>query len=226
MIPLIAKLGHLLSPLTTVATLPARPFCHYDRSKIVNPNDLKAGDIIGFSGNSAISTLINIGTYGIPFWSLSHVGIMAHAPDGRLLIFESTTLENCPCEITGEDFSGTQAHTLDKILKAYEGKVWHYPLYRPLYETEDRRLTEFLMATIHTPYDAMGAFRSAGVGLSWVESCFREQDLHMLFCSEWAAAALADIGIFQTNDANRWNPNHLCRTLLQKELVFKPRRLR
>ena len=52
------------------------------------------------------------------------------------------------------------------------------------------------MATIHTPYDAMGAFRSAGVGLSWIESCFREQDLHMIFCSEWVAAAYADIGIF------------------------------
>ena len=43
--------------------------------------------------------------------------------------------------------------------------MWHYPLVRPLYEGEDKRLTEFLMGTLHTPYDAMGAFRSAGVGI-------------------------------------------------------------
>ena len=77
--------------------------------RIVNPNDLKAGDVIGFSGQSWISFLINIGTYGIPFWGISHVGIMAHAPDGRLLLFESTTLEDMPCEIGGECFNGTQA---------------------------------------------------------------------------------------------------------------------
>ena len=85
------------------------------RSKIVSPDDIKAGDVIGFSGNSWISGLINIGTYGIPFWGISHVGIMAHAADGRLLLFECTTLEDMPCEIAGECFNGTQAHTLDKI---------------------------------------------------------------------------------------------------------------
>ena len=93
---------------------------------------------------------------------------MAHAADGRLLLFESTTLENMPCEISGACFNGTQAHSLEKILKAYEGKVWHYPVYRKLYDHEEKRLTDFLMATIHTPYDAMGAFRAAALGcLGW-----------------------------------------------------------
>jgi hypothetical protein len=95
-----------------------------DLSLVINPNDLKAGDVIGFSGNSWISALINVGTYGIPFWGISHVGVMAHAADGRLLLFESTTLENMPCELSGECFNGTQAHDLTKILKAYEGKVY------------------------------------------------------------------------------------------------------
>jgi len=222
MFPMLQKCGQLLA----TAASPVQALRRREVDKIVSPVDLKAGDVIGFSGNSWISGLINIGTYGIPGWGISHVGIMAHADDGRLLLFESTTLENMPCEISGECFNGTQAHDLDKVLKVYDGKVWHYPLYRPLYESEAKRLTKFLMATIHTPYDAMGAFRSAGVGLSWVESCFREQDLHMIFCSEWVAAAYADIGILPTVDAARWNPNHLCRTLRRKELVFKPRRMR
>jgi len=222
MFPMLQKCGQLLA----TAAPPVQALRRREAGKIVSPVDLKAGDVIGFSGNSWISGLINIGTYGIPGWGISHVRIMAHADDGRMLLFESTTLENMPCEISGECFNGTQAHDLGKILKAYDGKLWHYPLYRPLYENEDKRLTKFLMATIHTPYDAMGAFRSAGVGLSWVESCFREQDLHMIFCSEWVAAAYADIGILPTVDAARWNPNHLCRTLRRRELVFKPRRLR
>ena len=46
-------------------------------------------------------------------------------------------------------------------------------------------------------------------GLSWIESCFREQDLHLIFCSEWVAAALSDIGIFHTDNASPWNPNRL-----------------
>lgn len=223
MLPLVAK---LMSPLMMAVQLPIRPLCQRDLSKIVNPNDIKAGDVIAFSGNAWISALVNIGTYGIPFWSVSHVGIMAHADDGRLLLFESTSLEGCPCEIYGEDFCGTQAHTLDKILKVYDGKIWHYPLYRPLYENEDKRLTEFLMATLHMPYDAMGAFRSAGVGLSWIESCFREQDLHLIFCSEWDAAALSYTGICPTTDASRWNPNRFCRRLRRREILCKPRRMK
>jgi hypothetical protein len=151
---------------------------------------------------------------------------MAHASDGRLLIFESTSLDNLPCEISHENFTGTQAHLLDDILRVYDGKAWHYPLYRSLYEYEDKRLTEFLMATIHTPYDAMGAFRSAGVGLSWVESLFHPANLHSIFCSEWVAAAYADIGIVPTANAARWNPNHLVRRLRGAEILLNPRRLK
>jgi hypothetical protein len=108
----------------------------------------------------------------------------------------------------------------------YDGKAWHYPLYRPLYEYEDKRLTEFLMATIHTPYDAMGAFRSAGVGLSWIESLFHPANLHSIFCSEWVAAAYADIGIVPSANAARWNPNHLVRRLRGAEILLNPRRLK
>ena len=108
MFPLIPKCGQLLAPLALAATLPVKAMSHREVGRIVSPSDIKAGDVIGFSGNSWISGLINIGTYGIPFWGISHVGIMAHAADGRLLIFESTTLEDMPCEIAGECFNGTR----------------------------------------------------------------------------------------------------------------------
>jgi hypothetical protein len=189
--------------------------------------ELKAGDIIGFSGRSWISAAINIATYGIPLWGISHVGVLANCPDGKLRLFESTTLDgDIPCEITGKPICGTQAHALDFILGHYDGKAYHYPLYRPLYPNEDERLTEFLIDTIGVPYDAMGAFRSAGVGLSWTESLFREQDLTSIFCSEWVAAAYATVGLFATDNVSRWNPNRLVRRLRRAGTLLRPRRLK
>jgi len=192
---------------------------------VLDMNVMKPGDVIGFSGQSWISAAINIGTYGIPFWGISHVGIMAKASDGRLLLFESSE-DDIPCAISGERLVGTQAHVLDDVLKVYEGKVYHYPLYRLLYPNEDTRLTRFLMETIHTPYDLMGAFRSTGVGISWIESLFRPQDLNMIFCSEWVASALSMIGVFPTSNASRWNPNRLIRHLRWNDVLFRPRRLK
>jgi hypothetical protein len=188
---------------------------------------VKAGDIIGFSGKSWLSAAINIGTYGIPFWHISHVGIMGHVSDGRLLIFESTSLnDDEPCEVTGRPIIGTQAHSLERILELYRGRAWHYPHYRPLYPWEDERLTEFLMDTIGTPYDLMGAFRAGGIGLSWIESLFREQDLTTIFCSEWVAAAYAYVGLHPTDNVSRWNPNRLVRHLRWDGIICKPRRLK
>ena len=75
----------------------------------------------------------------------------------------------------GVHFNGTQAHSLDAVIEAYRGKIWHYPLYRPLYDSERQRLTQFLMQSIHTPYDEMGAMRSAGSGFPGSSRCFRER---------------------------------------------------
>ena len=201
------------------------------QQKLVLPGEVgvrvKAGDLIGFSGRNWISAAVNIATYGIPLIGISHVGIMANCPDGKLRLFESTTLDGGqPCEITGEPISGTQAHGLDFSLNEYDGRAYHYPLYRPLYPNEDARLTEFLIATIGTPYDKLGAIRSAGIGLSWVESLLHEQCLTLIFCSEWTAAAYATVGLFATDNVSRWNPNRLCRALRRHEILVKPRRLK
>lgn len=190
------------------------------------PDEIKAGDIIGFSGDNWISALVNLATYGIPFWSLSHVGVLGHADDGRLLLFESTQLDDLPCEITGEVFLGTQAHQLEHVVNVYKGKVWHYPVFRPLYASEDERLTDFLMATLHVPYDKMGAFRSGGVGLSWVESLLHPDNLNSIFCSELVAAAYACIGLWATDNVSRWSPNRLVWRLRSAGVLRKPRRLK
>jgi hypothetical protein len=186
---------------------------------------VKSGDLIGFSGRSGLSDLINVVTLGLPRWGLSHVGILAEHK-GELLLFESTTLDQLPCVIRGECFNGTQAHRLDDVLASYEGRVWEYPLSRPLYADESQRLSDFLVRTIGVPYDKLGAVRSAGVGLSYVESLLRPEDLRSIFCSEWLAKAYCEIGLLPTDNASRWNPNRLAHRLRQYHITLPRHRLK
>ena len=198
------------------------------RSQKTQPKP-KPGDIIGFSGDSWLSVGINLATYGIPFWSLSHVGVVGEYDgeyDGELLVFESTEQSDLPCAIQGKPVCGTQAHRLDECVEAYCGKVWLYPLYRSLYAKERKRLNTFLRKYIGTNYDAIGAFRSAGVGWSWLESKLRRADLSSLFCSEYCAAAHVSVGIFRTDHVSRWSPNRLVRTERRRGILLKPWRLK
>ena len=185
----------------------------------------KPGDIIGFSGNCWLSVGINLASYGIPFWSLSHVGIVGEHK-GELLLFESTSLSELPCAIQGKPVWGTQAHRLDGCVRAYRGKVWHYPLYRPLYAFESQRLSAFLLKYLGKDYDAIGAFRAGGIGWSWLESKLRRQDLTSLFCSEYCAAAHAHVGVFRTDHVGRWSPNRLVRTERRRGILRRPWRLK
>lgn len=186
---------------------------------------MKPGDLLGFSGDSWASAGINLVTYGIPFWSLSHVGILGEH-GGELLLFESTTLSDLPCLVRGECFAGTQAHRTGDIVSAYRGKVWHYPIYRPLFDDERGRLNDFLIRHTGLPYDAIGAFRSGGIGYSWIESKLRLADLSSLFCSEFCCAAHAAIGLFITDHVSRWSPNRFVRAERRQGLLLKPARLK
>lgn len=190
----------------------------------LRPSQLQVGDIIGFSGYHLSSAFINLVTYGIPFWSLSHVGIIGEY-DGQLLLFESDAAESDPCVIQGKPFSGTQAKHLDTKLRNYSGRAWHYPLYRSLYEDERSRLNHFLLGHIGIPYDKIGAFRAGGIGWSWVESQLRPADLSSLFCSEYCAAAHAHTGLLRTSHVSRWSPNYLVRHERRRGMLMKPRRL-
>ena len=186
---------------------------------------MKAGDLIGFSGASGISDLVNIATLGVPRWDLSHVGILAEYK-GETLLFESTTLDPLPCVIQQKLFNGVQAHRLDEVVKNYQGRVWEYPLARPLYPHENARLSEFLVRMIGTPYDAMGAMRSADLGLSYVEAMLSPEGLHQVYCSELCARAYEEIGAATECLRGRFNPNRLARHLRHHGLLLRPLRLK
>ncbi len=196
---------------------------HKNGHAIVMPTDIKVGDILGFSGDAWGSAAINCVTYGIPWWGLSHVGIVGEF-NGRMLLFESCTSNTTPCVIQGKLFKGSQAQDILPKITNYEGKVWHYPLYRNLFKHERDRLQDFLLETVGHPYDNIGAFRAGGIGFSWLESKLRHDDLSSLFCSEWCASAHGEIGVFPNDDGARWNPNYFVRTERRMGLLKKPRR--
>ena len=188
-------------------------------------SEIKTGDMISFSGFGRKSVIVNIATFGWPFWWASHVGIIGEYK-GEQLLFESTTLSNIPCVIQQKSFKGVQGVRLANRVKSYNGRVYHYPVYRPLFGFEENRLNEFLLDKIGTPYDLHGGVRSATHALSWLESRFKGEDLNFIFCSELVAAAHARIGLLQSSSASRWNPNRLIRYERRTGILRRSRRLR
>jgi hypothetical protein len=186
--------------------------------------DIRAGDVIGFSGDGGISFTVNILSYGIPWVSISHLGIMGYHGD-ELLIFESTTLSNIPCEIQKRPVEGVQAVHLKDRVEKYGGKVFHYPLVEPLFGSGKRKLSQFLHDQLGKEYDLIGALRAGGKIWAWLEAQLREEDLNFLFCSELVAASLNRVDRLDTDSASRWNPNQLIRHGLKKKILHKPRRL-
>jgi len=178
--------------------------------------DLKPGDIIGFSGKGIVSDLINLGTYGIPRWSISHVAIIAE-DYGRKYLFEASESDNS---------NGVCRYEPEDVINRYSGRVWVYPLYRHLYWYESARLICDLMRVVNRPYDSKGAIKSAGFFYPAIRSLFHGPDFVKLFCSELVASKFSEIGIYPTTNASRWNPNNYIRRLRQNGIVCKPKRLK
>ncbi|KKL94514.1 hypothetical protein LCGC14_1863870 [marine sediment metagenome] len=174
----------------------------------------KSGDIIAFSGRNFLSDIINVGTYGIPRWSISHVGIVATGRTGSInWLFEALSI-------------GLKGRNIREVIEEYNGRIWVYPLYRKLYSFEGTRLFESLRDVVDIPYDKEGAGRSAGFLFSSIQALFRGQDLSTFFCSELIANKLSEIGIHPVTNASKWNPNRLVRDLRNDRVVCKPIRLK
>lgn len=189
--------------------------------------NIEPGDIVGFSSCDATGFWVNIGTLGIPFWSISHVAIAAAHPNtGRVLLFESTS--ECPllCAIQKRAISGVQAHYSGARINTYRGKIWHYQLRKPLTAEQSVLLTESCVSYLGVSYDKIGAFRSRATPWSWLERHWRPESLQALFCSEYCAAMEREIGVFPTGDASKWNPNSFVRALSNRAIVKMPGRLK
>lgn len=172
------------------------------------------GDIVGFSGKGLVSDLINIGTYRLPRWGLSHVGIILSV-NGKQYIFESTTLNGGKkCAILGKPIGGAQAHPVSDIFNR-PGKAW---LYRPrirFMRGERLALNFAMMKYIGRPYDYLGAGRTTGFFLRLLQGVVHKEEVSELFCSELVSLVLTDVGRTCIINSSSQSPNslmrHLCR---------------
>lgn len=210
-------------------------------------SQLQPGDVIGFSSCGCTGLVINVSTWGVPFWDLSHVGLVAGDPLGRtvmhwerneegkrvtverpmMLIWESTSLVKLRCAVSGQVVSGVQAHRPRDRIPTYRGRVWRYPLAEPLADWQAELLTKWCERHLGREYDALEAIGARDLPLAWLHrKLFGKEDLRRLYCAEFDAAAERYIGRFQTDYAGRWNPNSLCRELLRRGIVQRPIRLK
>lgn len=202
---------------------------------------MKPGDILGFSGDGWLSFGINLLTYGIPYYHISHVGIVAELQkedfdnaipgiyrytEPGLYLFEATITSLPGCVLTLACKPGVKVRPIGVKVRNTKGRVWHYPCRHKIRPLESRRLTCFLRSQLGKNYDAIGAFRAAGLGFSGIESRLRKEDLSSLFCSELCAAAYKHIGIMDTTNASKWSPNSLVRYCRKENILLKPRRLK
>lgn len=186
---------------------------------------LDDGDVLGFSGQGLVSDAINIGTYSMPRWGLSHVGIVS-TYKGCRYIFESTTQNGDKrCAISGYAVDGVQAHLLDDILTR-PGKVWHYKLTKPLSIRRRNALAFLLESYLGRPYDMKGAARSGGFFLRVIESILRKQEVSRLFCSELVALVLTGIKVTDIMNASGQSPNSLVRHLGRNGICRKRVRIK
>lgn len=184
----------------------------------------ETGDLVGFSGANWVSALITLGTYGLPFVGVSHVGVVAPY-EGEHCLFESTTLADMPCMETGIT-KGMKVVDLGERIAKYNGRVYYYKVGRPVYRLQEEAMVEFLRAQLGKGYDPIGAFRSGGKLLALVESLLREEDLSDLFCSEVTAAALREGELLDTDNASGWNPHTLLDHQVKTEMAQQPLRMK
>lgn len=173
--------------------------------------DFQYGDLLFFYGRERVSRIIEWATRGP-----SHVGIISKAyhPHNRPLLFESTTLCDQPCLLTGQKVSGVQAHDPFERLKTYPGKAVRMRLLSgwELDERETYALRDFLVALVDEPYDLRGALISGTRLFKWT-ALMPYPDLDSLFCSELCAAALMRLFRMPIENPSVYNPAMLMRKL-------------
>jgi len=141
----------------------------------------------------------------------SHVGIIASDPHkirNRLLMFESTTLNEVPCSLSGKVVRGVQAHVPWIRCEQYNGRILVASLKIPLMDDKAMALGDWLYAQVGQSYNYFGAALS---GTRFLRHWWKplHGKLHA-FCSELVMLALKRVDIIGTNKrASRLNPRQL-----------------
>lgn len=213
------------------------------------PFDFQSADIVAFTGNSPTSKRIRFATCS----DISHVaGIAKISPQQlrkaarenhlaipqidhfqtRLVLFESTTLNDRPCLITGKHISGVQAHDPAQRCREYDGGVRVYRL-TPDWKTKFERgtgpedLGDFLLSRLGRPYDAFEALESGSRVLQYLAvwrwfanlfDCSRENHSQRLFCSEYLASVWRLVNLYPSGSISKVSPAKFIKQLERLEI--------
>ena len=148
---------------------------------------MRTGDVIAFSGKGRTSNAIKFVTDS----DISHVAIVYCTEDGRVMLMESTTLNDIPdCE-TGKFIKGVQKQYLSDRIKSYDGQVYWYRNSENIKRHNRDLMLEWLddKHGKETAYDQKGAIMS-GFDIFDPLGFVAEEDFSSLFCSELVCKAL------------------------------------
>ncbi len=155
-------------------------------------SSLKTGDIVLFSGTSAVSSLIKLFSGG----KWSHVGMVLRIGefDDAVMLWESTTLTNIPDRTTGAAIKGVQVVPLSQRIRNYDGEVNIRHLGKPITKPMYRRLAKLRHELSRRPYERneLELLRAAYDGPFGKSP---GEDLSSIFCSELVAEAYQCMGL-------------------------------
>lgn len=156
----------------------------------------------------------------------SHVGIVCVFrrevyPRRGMLLVESTTLCDEPCQITGKKINGVQAHRPETRIAGYAGRVWllRPSAKHPLSHGDMWRLADAAKRWIGTPYDTAGAIRSA-------TDLPADGDDTAIFCDALVYELLAEIQKVPPADSKQYTPASLVRLLVKSGQYARPVRIK
>lgn len=177
----------------------------------------RPGDLIFTQSPSCLGRTIRVCTladvlawwFGIP--TFDHVGVVSHADDdGNVFVCEALIEENC-----------VVVDRLDHRLRLYRKlgcRIWHSPLAKPLDGLEAAILKRWLLGQIDKPYDRWGGWGARSLAFGWLAHWLPSREtLGNWFCSELAAAALREMGRFETTNVSEWSPAWLGWALLERD---------
>lgn len=178
--------------------------------------DYEPGDLVVFAGRSCTSRLIALRTCP-PIcwwrgWLDSHIGIIG-VYAGETHLFESTTLSDLPCSITGKNIRGVKAVNPHARAATYDGLVWRLPLRNSLNAGNSSVLTGALVNAIGAPYEDLASLALVGARFLKRHWLFRA-DTSRLFCSELVAMVLEIILRLPPGNASIWTPSGLARRVV------------
>lgn len=155
-------------------------------------DSLKTGDLVIFSGKSALSSIIKLFSGG----KWSHVGMVLRLPefDNMILLWESTTLSNITDIETHAATKGVQLVPLSQRINSYDGEINIRQLDKPVTAEMFHALAECRRMLSGKPYEKneLELIRAAYDGIGGAS---HGEDLSSVFCSELVAEAYQAMGL-------------------------------